>query len=110
MKKQPNEILALWVELFPQDEEVKEVHAPSDRKAKELIRGLVRFIRAARHRKMVQFDETKVSLVQKYVDILAGMTKSKPFELIYADLEKIVKTSDVRLAIETISILDTPAA
>ena len=59
---------------------------------------------------MVQFDETKVSLVQEYADILATLPKSKPFELLYVDLEQIVRVSDTKLVLETIAILETPAA
>lgn len=38
------------------------------------------------------------------------MPESKPFELIYTDLEQITQSSNIKLAIETIAILDTPAA
>ena len=70
-------------------------------------------MRAARMKKMITFTETKIELVQKFKDILAPMAAEcpcKPFELIYSDLEKAIQSSDIKLVLETIAILEASAA
>lgn len=56
-------VLELWSQTFPLDEEEKEAHAPTEDQAFDRVSGLIRFIKAARVKKMVQFGETKVTLL-----------------------------------------------
>ena len=74
----------------------------------------VRFMRAARMKRMLAFGESKMELNEKFSAILVSMTDESnpclPFELLYSDLEKAMQTSDTKVVLETIPILETSAA
>ena len=75
---------------------------------------LVRFIRAARTKKMLTFTDTKAELTDVFKGVLAKMQETaqvtcKPYELVYSDLEKAVQSSDIKLVLEVISILEISA-
>lgn len=75
------------MQTFPrEDEEAKEPRAQTEDETLFRVSGLVRFIRAARTKKMIQFTDSKVQLVQKFADILGTLAPSQPFELVYGDL------------------------
>ena len=64
-------------------------------------------------KKMLVATDTKFELVQKYKDFLAPIiatTPCLPFELHFADLDKLVESSDIKLVLEVIAILETSAA
>ena len=107
-KKEPNDILVLWAQTFPSaTEEPEEVKGEASKVAPQddLLRQvsyLIRFMRAARTKKMLEFNETKAELTQKYKDFKATLCPSKPFELVYSDLEKLVECSDIKVVLEAI--------
>jgi hypothetical protein len=71
---------------------------------------LIRFVRAARHKKMLDFTEDRMLLTDKYQELLGQMQSSEPFVLMYADLEKLILSQEVTIALETIAILELTAA
>lgn len=67
-------------------------------------------MRVARMKKMLAFEAEKAVLVDKYQAILAAMNPSTPFELVYADLFKTIESSNTKLVLDSIAILETSAA
>ena len=62
---------------------------------------------------MIVFTETKFVLTQTFEDIHASIkahSPCQPFEIIYSDLEKIVQSSDIKVVLEGITILETSVA
>ena len=72
---------------------------------------LIRFVRAARLKKMVDFTEDKICLTEKYLIELKAITDDcVPLEIHYQDLHQTMLSSEVSLSRESISILETGAA
>ena len=59
-----------WVTTFTLEEESKK-QGTTDESSIVKVTNLVRFIRAARTKKMVEFREDRVALVEKYREVLA---------------------------------------
>ena len=108
--------MALWTQTFPIEEETKgeeSVQASHEEDLLWRVSGLIRFIRAARMKRMLDFQADKAVLTEKFAGIFAPMASAcpcQPFELLYSDLEKLVTTSDTRVVLETIPILEASAA
>ena len=68
---------------------------------------LIRFIKAARSKKLVDFGNLTISLSQKAKDLQTS--PSQPLVLAYSDLDKLILSQDVKTAIEAISVIETSA-
>ena len=74
------------------------------------VSTLIRFMRVARMKKMLKFEADKAILTEKCQAVITAMSPSVPFELVYADLFKAIKSPDTMIVLETIAILETSAA
>lgn len=59
---------------------------------------------------MLVFGETKAELTQLHKEMLAKMDPCLPLEYTYADFHKLVESSDIKVVLESISILETSKA
>ena len=100
----PQDILPLWVQ-HSQPEESKTV---SEEASVRRMMTLLRFIRAARFKKMLECTNDKLCLTEKYRGMLkATSSDCLPLEILYSDLQKIILAAEPSLAREAISVLQT---
>ena len=69
-----NDILGLWMQLTKVEEESKEApKAATDDDILYQLQLMIRFIRAARTKKMLVFTESKAELTEVFKGILTGL-------------------------------------
>jgi len=84
--------------------------APSVDDEDRIVR-LMRYVRCARWKKMVDYTADRIVLLPKYATLLESMGEtSAPFEVIYTDIAKIILSQNLKVSLECISVIETSAA
>lgn len=102
-KLEVKDFIAKWAEYFPAEPKSTEPALPDATK----IILLLRFIRAARIKKMLEFGNLIISF--KHTIDCKDLPKCQVLSLAYSDLDKLIMSQDVKVAVEAISIIETSA-
>ena len=103
-KLELKEFLQQWANHFPLIEESKDSQSEEPNK----VLTLLRFARAARIKKVIEFGNNAMTLNQATKDLLTQ--QCEPFILHFRDLEKIILSPDVSLGLAAMALLETSAA